>query len=100
GRRVLRFGLENDADLRASDIRAEGEAMRFRLHSPAGEAAVRLPMAGRHHVMNALAAAGLALGAGAGLEHVVAGLEAAEPVPGRQVPHRLRNGAVLVDDSY
>ena len=99
-RRVLRFGLENDADLRASGLRTEGEAMHFRLHSPAGEARVRLPMSGRHNVMNALAAAGLGLAAGAGLEHIVAGLEAAGPVPGRQVPHRLRGGAVLVDDSY
>ncbi|KAA2284946.1 UDP-N-acetylmuramoyl-tripeptide--D-alanyl-D-alanine ligase [Arenimonas fontis] len=99
-RRVLRFGLENDADLRAEALRRDGETTVFRLRSPAGEAEIRLPLAGRHNVMNALAAAGLALGAGAGLGHVVAGLEAAVPVPGRQVPHRLRNGVVLVDDSY
>lgn len=100
GRRVLRFGLENDADLRASDLRLGAEASEFTLHTPAGDARLRLPLPGRHSVMNALAAAGLALAAGARLEHVVAGLQEAPPVPGRQVPHVLRSGVVLVDDSY
>ena len=99
-RRLLRFGLENDADLRASDIRAGVDGSEFTLHTPAGDARVRLPLPGRHSVMNALAAAGLALGAGAALEHVVQGLQEAPAVPGRQVPHVLRSGVVLVDDSY
>ena len=99
-RRVLRFGLENDADLRASQLELGADGSRFRLHTPAGEADVTLPLAGRHSVMNALAAAALALGAGASLDDVVYGLAEAAPVPGRQVPHRLANGAVLVDDSY
>lgn len=99
-RRVLRFGLDNDADLRATALQLGADASRFRLHTPAGDADIALPLAGRHSVMNALAAAALALGAGATLADVVAGLEQAAPVPGRQVPHRLAGGAVLVDDSY
>jgi UDP-N-acetylmuramoyl-tripeptide--D-alanyl-D-alanine ligase len=99
-RRVLRFGLENDADVRATQLQAGADGSRFRLHTPAGEAAVSLPLAGRHNVMNALAAAALALGAGASLDDVVAGLEGAAQVPGRQIPHSLANGVVLVDDSY
>ena len=99
-RRVLRFGLENDADLRASALRAGAEGVAFRLHTPAGDADVALPLQGRHNVMNALAAAGLALGAGASLRDVVDGLQGAPAVPGRQVPHALRNGVVLIDDSY
>jgi len=99
-RRVLRYGLENDAELRAAAIRGEGEGTVFQLQTPAGDAEVRLPLPGRHNVMNALAAAGLALAAGASLADVVAGLQDAPAVPGRQVPHALRGGAVLVDDSY
>ena len=34
------------------------------------------------------------------MEQVRAGLDSVQPVAGRQVAHRLRNGAVLVDDSY
>ena len=99
-RPVLRFGLENDAHIRASALRTDADGSTFRLHTPAGDAEVRLPLPGRHGVMNALAATGLALGAGASFDDVVAGLHAAQPVPGRQIPHRLRGGAVLVDDSY
>ncbi len=55
---------------------------------------------GRHNVSNALAAASLALAAGVDLALIATGLAEAQPVPGRQIAHQLRNGAVLVDDSY
>ncbi len=99
-RRVFRYGIENDADVRASRIVSSAEGSRFLLATPAGSAEIVLPLPGRHSVMNALAAAALALGAGAPFDAIVAGLAQAEPVKGRQIPHRLGNGAVLVDDSY
>jgi len=99
-RRTLRFGLENDAEVRASGIRATADGSSFRLHTPAGDVDATLPLPGRHSVMNALAAAALALAAGASLADIVAGMAEARPVPGRQIPHVLRNGVVLVDDSY
>jgi UDP-N-acetylmuramoyl-tripeptide--D-alanyl-D-alanine ligase len=99
-RRVLRFGLENDADVRASAVLPVAGGSRFRLHTPAGSTDINLPLPGRHNVMNALAATAVALGAGASLDDVAQGLNDAQPVPGRQIPHTLRNGVVLVDDSY
>ncbi|KAF1013990.1 MAG: UDP-N-acetylmuramoyl-tripeptide--D-alanyl-D-alanine ligase [Stenotrophomonas maltophilia] len=98
--RVLRFGLEYSADIRAREIRLTAAGSQFTLLTPAAEASVALGLPGRHNIGNALAAAALALGAGIALEHIVAGLQAAEPVPGRLIAHRLPNGAVLVDDSY
>ena len=100
GRRILRFGLEASADVTARDIRADGEGSRFVLVAPQGEAEVALAMPGRHNVLNALAAASLALGCGASLEAIARGLSAARPVAGRLVTHRLANGATLIDDSY
>lgn len=100
GRRLLRFGIESSADVVARDIRTDGEGMRFVLSTPDGDAPVRLQFAGRHNVRNALAAASIAVGAGVALEAIVAGLQAARPVEGRQLRHVLANGAVLVDDSY
>lgn len=99
-RRVLRFGLENDADVRARDLRLDPDGSRFTLLTPAGRAEVRLPLPGRHSVMNALAAAAMALAAGAGFDAVVDGLQGAEPVKGRQVTRALANGHRLIDDSY
>jgi len=99
-RRVLRFGIDNDADIRATNIRLTSTGSSFELHTPAGHEAVELPLPGRHSVLNALAATGLALAAGAPLSAIVEGLRHAEAVKGRQVAHALANGAVLIDDSY
>ncbi|MBU8975564.1 UDP-N-acetylmuramoyl-tripeptide--D-alanyl-D-alanine ligase [Lysobacter sp. MMG2] len=100
GRRLLRFGLEASADITARNIEALADGSRFVLVTPQGEAAIALALPGRHNVSNALAAAGLALSAGASLEAVAEGLNAARPVAGRLISHRLENGAVIIDDSY
>ncbi len=99
-RRVLRYGLEQDADVRASELVLDASGSRFLLLTPAGREVIHLPLPGRHNVMNALAATAMALAAGAGLDAIVAGLHAALPVQGRQVAHALPRGNVLVDDSY
>ncbi|WP_413975228.1 UDP-N-acetylmuramoyl-tripeptide--D-alanyl-D-alanine ligase [Stenotrophomonas acidaminiphila] len=98
--RVLRFGLEASADVTASAIVLAEAGSRFRLHAPQGKAEVALQLPGRHNVLNALAAASLALAAGIALPRVAEGLQQARPVAGRQVAHALPGGAVLVDDSY
>ena len=100
GRRLIRFGLEASADVTAQAIEGDAESSRFVLVTPIGEVDVDLAMPGRHNVLNALAAASIALGAGVEPEAIAAGLANARPVAGRLVTHRLSNGAVLIDDSY
>ncbi|MFM6987895.1 MAG: UDP-N-acetylmuramoyl-tripeptide--D-alanyl-D-alanine ligase, partial [Arenimonas sp.] len=100
GRSLLRFGLENNADVSAARIALNAEGSRFELITPAGHAEIDLHMPGRHNVLNALAATAMALAAGAPFEAVIAGLQSARPVAGRQDGKRLANGAVLIDDSY
>jgi UDP-N-acetylmuramoyl-tripeptide--D-alanyl-D-alanine ligase len=100
GHRLVRFGLEASADVTARAIVPTDGGSRFVLVAPQGEAAIDLAMPGRHNVRNALAAASIALGLGVALDAIAAGLNAAEPVAGRLIAHRLRNGAVLIDDSY
>ena len=99
-RRVLRYGLEGSAEVRAAAVEVGAQECRFTLRTPVGEVRVTLAMGGRHNLMNALGAASLALAAEAPLQAIADGLAAAERVPGRQTPHRLRNGALLIDDSY
>jgi len=99
-RRSFRFGIDNDADVRATKIRAGADGSQFMLNTPAGDAEIALPLPGRHSVMNALAATAMALGAGAPFAAIVDGLRNAEPVKGRQIARVLSNGAVLIDDSY
>ncbi|HET7611044.1 MAG TPA: UDP-N-acetylmuramoyl-tripeptide--D-alanyl-D-alanine ligase [Rhodanobacteraceae bacterium] len=99
-RRVLRFGLEKRADVTGEDLQLGPDASEFTLVTPAGRAAVRLPLPGRHNIANALAAAALAHAAGAALQDIVDGLESAEPIGGRLLPHASPAGWVLFDDSY
>lgn len=99
-RRILRFGLDATADLTARDIRATADGSDFVLVAPHGEVAVSLQLPGRHNVLNALAAAGVAMACGVSLAIIADGLSAAQPVAGRQVARTLPNGAVVIDDSY
>lgn len=100
GHRLIRFGLEATADVSARDIVLDAEGSRFVLVTPQGEAQIALAMPGRHNVLNALAAASLALGAGIALPTIAMGLNAAQPVAGRLNTHRLADGSTLIDDSY
>ena len=100
GRRVLRFGLESSAEVTARDVRAGDAGSTFVLVTPQGEVPVALPWPGRHSVLNALAAAALALACGASLPTIAAGLGSAAPVPGRHIVHALPGGVVLIDDTY
>ena len=99
-RRLIRFGLETSAEVSAREIEIDAEGSRFTLVTPQGRAALMLAMPGRHNVRNALAATAVALALDVPLAVIVEGLQAARPVGGRQVAHRLHSGAMLVDDSY
>ena len=61
---------------------------------------VELPLPGEHNKMNALAAAALAVQAGASLGQVKNGLESMQAIPGRLESKPGRGGAVVVDDTY
>src|SRR5690606_19408254 len=87
--RVVRFGLEASAEVGARDITGDADGSRFVLATPQGEAAIALAMPGRHNVRNALAAAAVGLALGVPLATIAEGLQAARPVGGRQVAHRL-----------
>lgn len=98
-RRVLRFGIEHAADVRAQ-IRASGALSHFNLATPVGHIDIALPLPGRHNVMNALAAATLALAFAAPLASIKRGLESAPAVAGRLTRHTMPDGWTLIDDSY
>ena len=100
GHRLLRFGLEASADITARDIVLDADSARFTLVTPQGDCVIELALPGRHNVLNALAAATLAIGIDASLDAIRAGLAAARTVAGRLVTHHLPGGAILIDDSY
>ena len=103
-RRVITFSdTDASADVVAQRAEWRDGAWALDLSSPAGTATVRLQIAGRHNVRNALAATAAALAAGVPLEAVVRGLNAFEPVGGRSRALALRVGdrsLTLIDDTY
>jgi UDP-N-acetylmuramoyl-tripeptide--D-alanyl-D-alanine ligase len=99
--RVLRFGLGEDADVRARQVtRRQGSGFRFELVTPDGNVAVEVRGLGEIALSNALAAAAGALATGASLRDIAAGLAAAPPVRGRLQQRALPGGAALIDDTY
>ncbi len=101
-RRVLTFALDASADVSAS-AQWHSDHWEVALRTPAGSLELRLDVAGRHNVKNALAAAACALAAGCPLEAIGSGLAGFEAVKGRsQVKAFERAGrrVTLIDDSY
>ena len=79
-RPVLTYGIDGDADLRASDIRQHETTLRFTVtrRGRAETLAITLNMAGRHNVLNALAAIAVAQELGvsdAAIQRALAGFQ-------------------------
>lgn len=99
-RRQLRFGLDHKADIGADIVDQRVDGSHFVLSTPVGDADVHLPLAGRHNIANALAAASIALALEVPLDTIVEGLEQVPGVAGRLQFERMPGGWTLIDDSY
>lgn len=107
GRTCLRFALQANADsyadIYASSMQWQGDHWTVQAQTPRGAHSFHLRVPGKHNVKNALAAATCAHAAGVRWEHIVAGLNAFEPVQGRSRVVRVAwqgKTLTLVDDCY
>lgn len=100
--RVLTFGIDARATVSARDIVEEEDlsGTRFRLVLPDDQAEVRLPLIGRHNVLNALGASAVGLNFGLRASEIAVSLAAAAPSKMRGEVLRFSNGVTVVDDSY
>ncbi len=101
GARILTYGTDPAADVRAIRVREDGQGLTIDVAAPAGEERIALRLAGRFNVHNALAV--IALGEAWGLDPaaVRAGLEGLPGVPGRM--ERIEAGqpfGVVVDYAH
>ncbi|MGZ5576668.1 MAG: UDP-N-acetylmuramoyl-tripeptide--D-alanyl-D-alanine ligase [Methylobacter sp.] len=103
-RKVMSFGINERADVTAHAIKAEivdhAFATTFKLVAQEGALTVQLKLAGRHNVVNALAAATACLALGIGLKQIQQGLESVKPVTGRLQSLISRLGNIVIDDTY
>jgi UDP-N-acetylmuramoyl-tripeptide--D-alanyl-D-alanine ligase len=100
--RVLWFGLDERADVRATDVVSSAHGTSFELHLPDGESrAVQFRVLGEHHVMNALAAAAAAHTLDVGIDDIVEALQTVQ----RAERWRMEvmggaRGVTIVNDAY
>ncbi len=105
-RRLLSFGASPRAhvrgDLEGAETRWSQQGFRSRMRVHYGESVfeVELALAGRHNLMNALAAIAVGLAMGCSVEQIRSGLASVEPVNGRLRLQIAGNGLRLIDDTY
>lgn len=114
-RKVMSFGLDGQAQASTSGLCPVGEvtarfvtpeiinhefATTFELVTSEGELTVKLKLAGRHNVVNALAATAACLALNIDLQQIKQGLESVKPVTGRLQPLVSRLGNIVIDDTY
>jgi len=93
---VLRYGLSDQAALRASDLTPDGHGLAFRVN---GRFDYRIPLPGRHNVLNALAA--IAIGNRCRLEHdqIAAALRRAK-LPPMRLERQTIGSVTVINDAY
>jgi UDP-N-acetylmuramoyl-tripeptide--D-alanyl-D-alanine ligase len=98
--RVLTYGRGRNAEVRAvGGITEAADTLAFTLEVAGERREVTLRFAGRHNVVNALAASAVGVALGFSLDEIVAGLATARPVAGRCV-WRIAGGVRILDDTY
>jgi UDP-N-acetylmuramate: L-alanyl-gamma-D-glutamyl-meso-diaminopimelate ligase len=97
--RVETFGLSPDCDWCAGDIQWHDSATEFLVAYRRGEVArIRMPVVGRHNVLDALAAIALAYGRGIECEAIERALDAFQSVRRRMEIKGEAGGVLVVED--
>jgi UDP-N-acetylmuramoyl-tripeptide--D-alanyl-D-alanine ligase len=99
--RVVTFGIEQPADVRASEVEDRGiDGTAARVDTPAGAAAVTVPLVGPANLLNALAATAVAIQFGISPSTIADRLATLKPAAHRGEVLKLEGGVTLIDDSY
>ncbi len=99
GRQILRFGLDNPAEVSARyHLGVAGSEMQ--MATPRGAFSVALQVPGMHNVRNALAATAAAIALSVPKAAIAAGLASFSGVAGRLQRKPGLHGATIIDDTY
>lgn len=98
---MITYGIENEADFRATDITMTLSGSRFTLHYQGEKEEVKIPLIGRFNIYNALAAIAVAHVKGMDRSEIKRRLATFQPVPGRLQLASSKEGAyVFVDFAH
>jgi UDP-N-acetylmuramoyl-tripeptide--D-alanyl-D-alanine ligase len=99
-KRVIYFGLDNQADVMAKDIQLDPASSHFMVELDNQFHYINLPLPGLHNVANALAAIAIATALGISIDAISQGLASMTGVPHRLQIRRAVNESQLIDDTY
>jgi UDP-N-acetylmuramate--alanine ligase len=104
-RPIIRYGIDFDADVCASNIRYQGSKTTFDVMLPDADATIEitLNMPGRHNVLNALAAICLAFELGVSSKHMQSALAKFQGIGRRMHMYgeaKIMGGSVTIVDDY
>jgi UDP-N-acetylmuramoyl-tripeptide--D-alanyl-D-alanine ligase len=98
---VIRFGLADEAQVRARDVRTTREGLEFVVQiDGAAEAAFKVGVLGRHNVSNLLAAIAAAHSLGMTLDEIATAARRIAPVEHRLQPIEGSGGVLVIDDAF
>lgn len=99
--KYVSYGIENNADVMAKDIKFErfGETF-FTLKTPIGESEVSFKLSGKHNIMNALAASAVGHIFGMSAVEIAESLKSVEPPVQRGEVLHFKAGFTVINDSY
>jgi len=99
--RVFFYGLGTENDFRAVAIETYKDgSLSFTACTPDGEGKIKLPLPGRHNVVNALAALAVGAAFGMSLEDMARGLAGMKPAAMRLNIVKNRTGVTIINDTY
>lgn len=93
--RVITFGFDPGADMRAENLKVEGETTTFEVRGTRFET----QLSGMHSVRNILAGMAVSDALGIPLKELAPGVAGLRPTPMRGA-RRVRHGIIILDDSY
>lgn len=101
GKRIITFGVKGKAEVRAENIQLNEQGqVSFILHLPTITLPISLQLLGEHNVYNALAAAAVGLALNLSPSQIAVGLVATTAEQKRMNRHLMKNGTVIINDSY
>jgi UDP-N-acetylmuramoyl-tripeptide--D-alanyl-D-alanine ligase len=99
--RTVTFGIEREADVRATSIQDRGiDGIRAHVTTPAGAVDIATPLVGRVNLANVLAAIAVALHFDVAVADIAAKAAELRPASHRGEVVKLAAGVTILDDSY
>jgi len=97
--KVISFGIDSPTDVRAKDIRFQGDSSLFVIETKDFEVPINLPLPGKHNIYDALAAAASACAVGIKPSQIKKGLEKFK-LSGKRLNIIYSKNIKIIDDTY